>query len=376
MTSDRSQGQVRRRDRRRRPQRPRRRDLPRPGRPLGPRPGAARRRPAVPRSARARSPGSRHGCRATPTSSACMPDQIVSDLGLDLELKSRSVASYTPVHREGRHSGLFVERNEGKATAESFRRLTGSDGEYDAWRKFYGEVREFTEAVAPTLLEPLRTAREVRDLVDPATWDYLVEQPLGQVIEQRFADDTVRGVVATDALIGTFADMNDGVAGPEPLLPLPPRRQRHRRVARPGRRHGCGHRRAGGRGPQRRRHDRHRRRRQRHRVRRRPRPRSPGTTATPGGPRPATGCSSNVAPWVLQVLLGEEPGERPEGSQLKVNLLLERLPRLKSGEAAQERVRRHLPRRRGLQPAPEGLRRGRGRRPAHAGSPASSTATP
>jgi phytoene dehydrogenase-like protein len=42
---------------------------------------------------------------------------------------------------------------------------------------------------------------------------------------------------------------------------------------------------------------------------------------------------ANVAPWVLQVLLGDEPGERPEGSQLKVNLLLERLPRLKSGEA-------------------------------------------
>ena len=41
---------------------------------------------------------------------------------------------------------------------------------------------------------------------------------------------------------------------------------------------------------------------------------------------------ANVAPWVLQVLLGEDPGERPEGSQLKVNLLLDRLPRLRSGD--------------------------------------------
>ena len=110
-----------------------------------------------------------------------LPDQIVADLGLDLELRSRSVASYTPVHRNGEHSGLLVERNEGAATADSFRRLTGSDREYDAWRTFYGEVREFTEALAPTLLEPLRTAREVRDLVDGRTWDYLVEQPLGRV---------------------------------------------------------------------------------------------------------------------------------------------------------------------------------------------------
>jgi phytoene dehydrogenase-like protein len=45
---------------------------------------------------------------------------------------------------------------------------------------------------------------------------------------------------------------------------------------------------------------------------------------------------ANVAPWVLQVLLGEEPGERPEGSQLKVNMLLERLPRLKSGASAKQ----------------------------------------
>ena len=64
-------------------------------------------------------------------------------------------------------------------------------------------------------------------------------------IERRFTDDTVRGVVATDALIGTFAVAARPLAGAEPLLPLPPDRQRHRRVAGAGRRHGRGHRRAG-----------------------------------------------------------------------------------------------------------------------------------
>jgi phytoene dehydrogenase-like protein len=34
---------------------------------------------------------------------------------------------------------------------------------------------------------------------------------------------------------------------------------------------------------------------------------------------------------VLQILLGEEPGEPPAGSQLKINFLLDRLPRLRSG---------------------------------------------
>ena len=42
---------------------------------------------------------------------------------------------------------------------------------------------------------------------------------------------------------------------------------------------------------------------------------------------------ANVAPWVLQILLGEEadPATKPVGSQLKINLLLDRLPRLRSG---------------------------------------------
>jgi phytoene dehydrogenase-like protein len=41
----------------------------------------------------------------------------------------------------------------------------------------------------------------------------------------------------------------------------------------------------------------------------------------------------NVAPWVLRILMGEEPesGTKPVGSQLKINFLLSRLPRLKSG---------------------------------------------
>ncbi len=42
---------------------------------------------------------------------------------------------------------------------------------------------------------------------------------------------------------------------------------------------------------------------------------------------------ANVAPWVLRILLGEpeDPTTKPQGAQLKINLLLERLPRLRSG---------------------------------------------
>ena len=136
-----------------------------------------------------------------------LPDQIIRDLDLQVELRSRRTASYSPAVRDGRHIGLFVEHDEGAVTRESFRALTGSDAEYDAWRDFYAEVGDLAEAVAPTLTQPLPTGRSPARQVDADLWEAIVERPLGEVIENRFADDLVRGVVATDALIGTFADL-------------------------------------------------------------------------------------------------------------------------------------------------------------------------
>ena len=54
---------------------------------------------------------------------------------------------------------------------------------------------------------------------------------------------------------------------------------------------------------------------------------------------------SNVAPWVLRILLGEpeDPAPKPEGAQLKINLLLDRLPRLRSGRRPGRRVLRDPP---------------------------------
>ena len=71
----------------------------------------------------------------------------------------------------------------------------------------------FAQVVAPTMVGPLPRRRSVRDAVTRAhgaqLWDDLVERPIGYAIEAAFADDLVRGVVATDAQIGTHASMHD-----------------------------------------------------------------------------------------------------------------------------------------------------------------------
>jgi phytoene dehydrogenase-like protein len=63
--------------------------------------------------------------------------------------------------------------------------------------------------VFPTILEPLRSKDQVRALVaDDDLWQSVVERPLGEVLRSTFSHDTIRGIVATDALVGTFADLD------------------------------------------------------------------------------------------------------------------------------------------------------------------------
>jgi phytoene dehydrogenase-like protein len=138
-----------------------------------------------------------------------LPDRIVADLGLRVALRSRPVASYTPVHRGQGATGLLVESDPGPATAESFRAVSGSDDDYAAWRRFYDDADQLARAVAPTVLRPLEPAAEMRRRIGGARWDRFVARPLGEAIEASFRDDTVRGVVLTDALIGTFASAHD-----------------------------------------------------------------------------------------------------------------------------------------------------------------------
>ena len=261
-----------------------------------------------------------------------MPETLMADLDLDIALLSRGTASYTPTLRDGRAGGLYVERVEREATRQSFLDLTGSDVEYDAWREFYADVADLAHVVAPTLMQPLPTDRELRERVDPGIWRDLVTSPLGAAIERRFTDDTVRGVVATDALIGTFASMND------PSL-IQNRCFLYHLIG-----NGTGEWRVpvGGMGAV---------------------TDALARTAIAAGAEIVTGAGvksiladgaggevswddgsgthttsaryvlANVAPWVLDILLGGEAdaATKPEGSQLKINLLLDRLPRLRSG---------------------------------------------
>ncbi len=257
-----------------------------------------------------------------------LPRKIVRDLGLEFRVRRRTFASYTPVERDGHPTGLLVGGGE-RRTREAFARLTGSHAEYEAWRRFYGTTRHVAGRVFPTLTEPLPTRDELRRRIDDgAAWRAIFEEPIGAAIESTFSDDLVRGVVLTDALIGTFADAHDPslrqnrcflyhvigggtgawdvpVGGMGALTDALTRAAREagaviatgyevRRIATDGRSAEVTWR-----------------------------------TADAEGTVAARHVLVNASPRELAALTGDEPAAPAEGAQLKVNMLLTRLPRLR-----------------------------------------------
>lgn len=135
-----------------------------------------------------------------------LPRRIVSDLGLRFATRRRRISSYTP---KG-DGGLLVDSGSAARTRESFVRVTGSDRDFEAWQRFYAMTQRVAERVFPTLTGPLPSRAELERIVDDGdAWSALFERPLGETVEALFDDDLVRGVVLTDALIGTFTHAHD-----------------------------------------------------------------------------------------------------------------------------------------------------------------------
>jgi phytoene dehydrogenase-like protein len=127
-----------------------------------------------------------------------LPERIIRDLGLKIELRRRRYSSYTP--RPGSDDGLLIDAGDPRATAVAL----GTDA--GPWSEFYDGTARLARALFPTVTEPLMTRSEARrSLGDDALWESLIENPVGETIASTFSDDLVRGVVLTDALIGTFA---------------------------------------------------------------------------------------------------------------------------------------------------------------------------
>ena len=141
-----------------------------------------------------------------------LPQQVIDDLGLRIRLARRRYSSYTP-DPHGGGSALLIDNGDAAATAASFAAVGAPAGEFDAFTEFYAGCRRLTEALWPTMTSPLPSRSEAKALAAAAgaaeVWDAMIERPLGDSIARSLKHDLVRGVVLTDALIGTFARAGD-----------------------------------------------------------------------------------------------------------------------------------------------------------------------
>jgi len=138
------------------------------------------------------------------------PEKIIRDLGLRLQLRTRVTTSYTPYQRNGRHGGLLLSNVSEEIGRQSLLELTGSGVEFNGLRNFYRLSRIFADKVWDRLLQPLRGKAELAhefagDDLERQAWRSIVEEPLGTAVESYLQDDLVRGLVFTDAKIGLFS---------------------------------------------------------------------------------------------------------------------------------------------------------------------------
>jgi phytoene dehydrogenase-like protein len=140
-----------------------------------------------------------------------LPKKIIEELKLDIQLAPRRYSSYTP--QPGTNKGLLVDNQDKVATASSFESI-GTTKDAEAWHEFYRKTTLLAKALFPTVLDPLPTRSEAKAKLRELSgsdqiWEEFIEQPVGQVIEESFESDLVRGVVLTDGLIGTFGSNLD-----------------------------------------------------------------------------------------------------------------------------------------------------------------------
>ena len=142
-----------------------------------------------------------------------LPEKIIRDLGLKLELRRRAAASFTPYIKSGQHDGLLISNVDEKLTRRSIADLTGSEAEFERLKNFYSLPRVFAERVWDSMLEPLISKEELKkcfgDGLSREAWRALVEEPLGRVLERNLQNDLVRGLVLTDAKVGVFTHPHD-----------------------------------------------------------------------------------------------------------------------------------------------------------------------
>ncbi|TDN91920.1 NAD(P)/FAD-dependent oxidoreductase [Microbacterium sp. BK668] len=263
-----------------------------------------------------------------------LPRRVIDDLGLRIDLRRRRFSSYTPEPSDPSR-GILIDTMDAAATAHSFARTTGDPAEAARFAELSARVAPLGRTIFPTMTEPLPRASAVRERLGGELWSAIVERPLGELLRSSLDTDLARGIAMTDGLIGTFSHSGDetlrqnrcylyhviGGGSGDWDVPVGGMGRVTAELERAARDAGAGI-----------------------------RTNAEVISLSPDGElvladgRRLCGrlVLSGVGPAVLDGLLAAgggpsgSPDARPEGAQVKVNMLLRRLPRLRDAEVSPE----------------------------------------
>lgn len=138
-----------------------------------------------------------------------LPRRIIDDLGLRIDLRRRRYSSYTSDPSDPSR-GILVDTEDAAATAASFLQTTGDPGEAERYARFTQSLTPLARHLFPTMTEPLQTRSAVHaGFTDDGLWNAVIEQPLGGFLRSALQTDITRGIALTDGLIGTFSSSDD-----------------------------------------------------------------------------------------------------------------------------------------------------------------------
>ncbi|MCU0621118.1 MAG: NAD(P)/FAD-dependent oxidoreductase [Gemmatimonadales bacterium] len=143
-----------------------------------------------------------------------LPPVIVQELELGFETRRRRTASFTPYTApDGSARGLVLSNVDEARSRASMLELTGTHAAWERYQRLLALEAALAARAWPSLLEPLRTRAQFEASLATAdereAWAAFVERPLGEALEHHADHDVLRGLLMTDGKIGVFTHPHD-----------------------------------------------------------------------------------------------------------------------------------------------------------------------
>lgn len=138
------------------------------------------------------------------------PQKIIDELGLNLNLLTRKIASYTPYDLD---KGLIISNLDENTSKKSIFDLGLGESEWQGYKTILNKGTHFAELVWDSFTKPLQSKsdweRYFKSKNQTNLWREFIEEPIGNLIEKHIKSDVLRGVIFTDGKIGSYTHAHD-----------------------------------------------------------------------------------------------------------------------------------------------------------------------